>query len=99
MAAITSSMADEIRGLMEQGFEAGWVSELRIGDIFADHKGFITSLMDDAPRKICVVERILGDRGHRNSVVSMIVTDEDGVQRHLTYGGSLDIYIWRGGKK
>lgn len=100
MNRIDESEAEEIRGLMDSGFKAAWIKDLKVGDIFAGP--VITR--SEGPRKLFVVERILNldgsywgedERMHENVVVNMIVTDEDGIERHLSYGHTHNVYIWR----
>lgn len=92
---------DEIRELKQMGFRAGWISDLKEGDLFAGPRMFAF----DPPREIFFLERIRKIDGSyyepeddtlvHNVVVDMIVIDAEGLQRHLSYGSSHDIYIWQ----
>lgn len=91
----------EVRDLLDRGFKPGWIQDLEIGDIFIVVRDFPR----DEPEKLCVVERFLKhdtiemrgeDEFVQNTVVNMIVFDEDGLERPIAYGFSYPIYIFRG---
>lgn len=100
---LASSLAEEIKELLEYGFRAAWMMDLKIGDIFAGPRMFEF----DPPRELYVVERIVRvgsgpiydptdeDDVRENYVMGLIVTDAQGLERHLAYGHSHEIYIWR----
>lgn len=100
MERIDEDRAAEIRELMVCGFEAAWVKDLKIGDIFK----FARTFSFDKPQPLMVVERIqaeragyVGEDGYvDNRVINMIVTDEDGLQRDICYGDTNGVYVWRG---
>lgn len=95
-------LGHEIADFMRRGFKAAWMSDLKIGDIFAGPRLFAS----DPPRQLFVVERIMkidasyfGPEEEEivpNVVINLIVTDEEGLERHLMYGHTNAIYIWRG---
>jgi hypothetical protein len=100
MDRIEEDLADEIRDLMEQGFKAGWMREVKVGDIFKVARSFSF----DKIQPLLVCERILHvdatfaeNTGEivPHVVVSMIVTDEDGLERHISYSHSYDVYIFK----
>lgn len=87
---IDPELKDEVQELLSRGFFASWMGHLRVGDIFAGPRLFSF----DGPRKLFVVDSIYDERGH--NVINVIVYDEDDVQRHLSYGVTNEIFIWRG---
>jgi hypothetical protein len=103
MVELTEEYKDEIKDLMERGFEAAWVKDLKVGDIFYGMRIFSF----DPPRQLFVVDKIwtyndfIGgmdeeDEVEEVRVAKIVVTDEDGLQRHLAWGTSNEIYIWQG---
>lgn len=101
--SLDPEMKTEIEDYLSRGFFAAWIDDLEIGDIFASPRMFTF----DEPRKLFVVERIIkvGQEGYDdldeaddirpNHVVCLIVRDEDDIQRHLAYGHTHEIYIYR----
>ena len=86
----------EIRELQKHGFNPGYMLDLEVGDIFAGPRIFSC----DGPRKLFVVDRIieqeyldtLYEGGASYSVMNVVVYDEEGLQRHLSYGGLHEIH-------
>lgn len=102
MNRITTEDGHYIADLMKRGFKAAWIKDLQVGDIFV-----IAPMFSFDPRdEIYVVEEIFSiDASYfdeeqadiiPHTVVSMIVTDDLGLERHLSYSHSYDVYIYRG---
>ena len=90
--------------LQDAGFVPGYVSDLQVGDIWVKDPERFPYF--DYSTMIQVVERIHAvdasyfepenDEFVNNVVVSMICLGEDNLSRHITYGSTHGVYIYRG---
>lgn len=101
--SLDPELEEEVKDLLARGFKPAWIADLEVGDIFAGPRLFAFN----EPRKLFVVDRItkVGSEGYDeieedyadicpNHVVCLIVVDEAGLERHLAYGHTHEIYIW-----
>lgn len=92
-----------IHQLNEFGFEPAYFSDLSVGDIWIKEPERFPYRPEST--MLHVVERILpvdatyfdeDDKLVQNVVMNMVVYSEDGVRRHMTYGSTHGVYIFRG---